>query len=732
MRKHPLLLILLSALTACGGGSSGPESPAPQPQPPATPPFGLDGRESLAALSLPGETGSGGSFDVVRAFPNLTFTQPLFLAGVPGESRLVVLEKTGRMRAFTPEPEVASSDVVLDLSGRVATASEQGLIGLAFDPAFAENRFFYVHYSVDDGTRRSVIARFTWDADTEQADLASERILLEVAQPFGNHNGGMLAFGPDDLLYIALGDGGSAGDPMDHGQNLETLLGSLLRIDVHPLDGSEPYAVPADNPFVDTANARPEIWAYGLRNPWRFSFDRATGELWLGDVGQNAIEEINLIEHGGNYGWRVLEGSEPFADSTHTPPNATFEPPLFEYAHNGGRSVTGGYVYRGSALPGLVGAYVFGDFVSGNVWALRRNGEAVEVESIGSVPSLASFGEDRDGELYGVSLNGTLHRLEAADPGASEPMATTLSATGIFTDVASLSAAPGFIEYDLNVPFWSDGADKRRWLGIPDDAGVDFDATAPWVFPVGTVLVKHFEIRLDEADPASLRRLETRLLIHRARGWEGFTYRWNAAGTEAHLLADRELEALTVETDDGPVTFSYTYPGRSDCLRCHLPQAGSVLGLKTRQLNRDFPFPLATDNQLRTYDHIGLFATGIGDVAQYAAFPRLDDASQPIEERARTYLDVNCAQCHRPDGGTTVALDLRFDTPLDATNTIGVVPQAGTLGLDDAHLIAPGARNESVLWERMRRLDASRMPPLASHRVDTDGVELIGAWIDGL
>ena len=728
------MLVLALLLFGCGGGGGGNDDPPPMvpapPTDPDAPPFGLQEREPLAALVLPGAAnGAGVEVEVTRAFPALGFTQPLFLAGVPGEERLVVLEKGGRMRAFSPADDVASAATILDLSGRVATASEQGLLGLAFDPAFQSNRFIYVHYSLPSGPRRSVIARFTWDPTTDAVDLGSERILLEVEQPFQNHNGGMLAFGPDDFLYIALGDGGSGGDPQDHGQNLATLLGSVLRIDVHPGDPALAYDIPSDNPFRDTAGAQPEIWAYGLRNPWRMSFDRNTGELWLADVGQDAIEEINVVVRGGNYGWRVFEGTEFFANSDNTPPGATFEPPLYEYPHSVGRSVTGGYVYRGARFPDLFGAYVFGDFVTGDVWALRQADGTVEIEHLGNVPQLASFGEDGAGELYIVSLAGTLHRFQAPDPGALPPPAMALSDTGIFSDLATLTPASGLIAYDVQIPFWSDGSTKQRWFGLPDGAAMGFDPSTPWELPVGSVLVKNFEIELADG---SLRRLETRLMLHRDAGWEGFTYRWDPDGQDATLLLAREQEAITVAGPDGPLTFDYVYPSRTDCLRCHVPATGAALGFETRQLSREFAFPLASDNQLRTYDHIGLFTSRIGDPTAFDLFPELEDAGEDLERRARAYLHVNCAACHQPQGGTNVALDLRFDTPPAAMAALGEVPQGSDLGIEEARIIAAGAKEASVLWERMRRLDATRMPPVASHRVDSEGVALIGAWIDSL
>ena len=256
------------------------------------------------------------------------------------------------------------------------------------------------------------MSRFAVREGGQLADPSSERVILEVSQPYSNHNGGQVLFGPDGYLYIGLGDGGSGGDPHGNGQNLTTLLGTILRIDVRSSGAEGTYRVPPDNPFAgNTGGARPEIWAYGLRNPWRFTFDRKTGELWTGDVGQNRFEEVNIIKPGLNYGWNIMEGDHCFGQSSCNA--AGLEPPVIEYGRDGNCSVIGGYVYRGTRLASLDGAYVYGDFCSGKVWALRHDGTGVteHMEILGSGPMISSFGETQSGEIYALSFDGSLYRL---------------------------------------------------------------------------------------------------------------------------------------------------------------------------------------------------------------------------------------------------------------------------------------------------------------------------------
>ena len=581
-----------------------------------------------------------------------------------------------------------------------------------------------------------MVARYdaTFPASGPPVVVASSgAVVLEVAQPYSNHNAGMLAFGPDDMLYVALGDGGSGNDPDDNGQDLSTLLATILRLDVR---GRATYAVPSDNPFVGRPGARGEIWAYGLRNPWRFSFDRATGDLWVADVGQGAREEVDVVTKGGNYGWPVYEGERSNRNPAEVGPDA-FDRPVLDYPRGLGTSTTGGYVYRGQDVPSLRGAYVYGDYGSGRVWALVRGGGAVlSNEQIASVSQVASFGEDQRGELYAVSLGGAIHRFR--EPTAGPPPAAfpaRLSETGLFADTTSLTPNPGLVEYEVNSPLYSDDAAKRRWLALPNGARIGFDATGAWTFPPGTVLVKHFELALRVGDPSSARRLETRALVLETEGWRGYTWRWNDAQTDADLLPGGLSEVFSVEDPAAPGGVReqrWDYPSRSDCLRCHTAAAGFVLGPRTLQLNRERAFPLARDNQLRTFNHIGLFDRDIGSHEAYLAMPDPADASLPVGPRARAYLDANCAFCHQPGGPAPGDADLRFLTPDVATHLLDERPTEGDLGLADAWRVRPGAKEASVLWERLRRRGAGQMPPLATTEVDEDAVEVVGAWIDGL
>ena len=355
-----------------------------------------------------------GGVDLAPVFPGLAFERMVGMQYPPGDpSRLYVVLQEGRIVSVENDENAAAHRPFLDITARVSRAgNEEGLLGLAFDPEFADNGYFYVYYSAA-GPRRSILSRFT--AADGLADHDSELVVLEVGQPYSNHNGGEIAFGPDGYLYVALGDGGLGGDPMRHGQNKATLLGSILRIDVATLDEQGRYSIPPDNPFAGDPQARGEIWSWGFRNPWRFSFDRLTGQLWTADVGENRHEEIDLLQPGANYGWNLMEGSDCYGTSNCNREGLTL--PVFEYGRGDGCSVTGGYVYRGSRLRSLQGAYIYGDFCSGKIWALRHEGGAVAAHALIADTGLqiASFAEGPDGEIYVITFNEAVYRLNEAD-----------------------------------------------------------------------------------------------------------------------------------------------------------------------------------------------------------------------------------------------------------------------------------------------------------------------------
>lgn len=367
-----------------------------------------------------------------NAFPNLSFTRPVDLqhAG-DGTDRIFVVEQPGVIRVFENNTNVAAAQIFLNISSRVNdSGNEEGLLGLAFHPDYENNGYFYVNYTAFP-PRRTVIARYQVSAaNPNKADSLSELILLTFDQPFENHNGGQLAFGPDEYLYIATGDGGSGGDPQNNGQSLQTLLGKILRIDVDNPTGGRNYGIPADNPFVSPGN-REEIYAYGLRNPWRMSFDPVTQWLWAGDVGQGRREEIDIIEKGKNYGWNRMEGNlcYPSGDPCDLP---GLTKPIVDYGRSLGASVTGGYVYRGNSVPELVGAYVYGDFVSGRIWALRYDGvnPPDNAQLMDTNINIASFGVDKDYELYICAFDSRIYRFRptttAVDDSGNIPKSSQL------------------------------------------------------------------------------------------------------------------------------------------------------------------------------------------------------------------------------------------------------------------------------------------------------------------
>ena len=358
---------------------------------------------------------AGHQYDAKVAFPNVQFSDPvgIYNAG-DGSNRLFVVEQAGVIKTFENNESVTAATVFLNISDRVASGGELGLLGLAFPPKFNQSGFFYVYYTANNPLR-SVVSRFSVSqANGNQADVNSEKVVLQVQQPFSNHNGGQISFGPDGYLYIGLGDGGSEGDPLGNGQNHSTLLGKILRIDVNTASGSSNYSIPRDNPFVGNLQGfREEIYAYGLRNPWRFSFDPATGRLWAGDVGQDRIEEIDVIKSGENYGWNIMEGS-----LCYSPPSGCNQSgltlPVWEYNHTIGYAVTGGFVYRGETFPELVGSYVYGDYGSGRIWALRYSGAGAPANSelANTGLHITSFGLDQKNELYMCAFDGNIYRLE--------------------------------------------------------------------------------------------------------------------------------------------------------------------------------------------------------------------------------------------------------------------------------------------------------------------------------
>lgn len=682
--------------------------------------------------------------ELADAYPNLQFTYPVALAQAPNDDAYwFVVEKRGRVMAFPNHGDVQSAQLisVIDLSGTRVDAlggdfsSEAGLLGIAFHPDYRDNGYVYLSFTASNASLglHSVISRFTMNPQTLTLDPASESVVLTVRQPYGNHNGGNIAFDRDGYLLIGLGDGGDGGDPHNNGQNTGTLLGAMLRIDVNVSAqerlAGKTYRIPPDNPFAASAScaagACPEIFAWGLRNPWRWSLDRQTGKLWAGDVGQGRYEEIDIVEAGKNYGWSCYEGNNRYSDGnakSDAQCGNTYQPPVLDYDRSQGYSVTGGYVYHGAEIPALTGAYVFADFGSGRLWALfDPYGKAQNREQASTGLYISAFGESKQGELYLLSYSdGRIKKIVAA--AATAPLATgfssLLSTSGCADAADPRMVSAGQIPYDVNSPLWSDGAEKKRWLAIPDGSRITVAGDGRWLFPTGSVLRKDFYL--------GGRIIETRLLARHTDGeWAGYSYEWDDAQHDANLLSAGKSKVIDGQT--------WTYPAAGDCLRCHGSAAARALGPQTAQLNGDYTYERTgrRANQLVTLQDIGLFAAH----TSFGGAPTLADpanAGADLTDRARAYLHANCANCHRPEGSAPGSMDLRYDTPLARSGACDVAPTEGDLGIANARLIAPGQPQTSLLSVRMHSVGDDRMPPLGRHLVDEAGVGLIDAWITAL
>lgn len=726
----------------------------------------------------------GTGWSTAIAFPNLTFRDPTFLVPEPNSNRLCVGTLWGIVYRIVNDPETSARTVFLDVSDRTQVSDSSGLLGLAFHPEFgapgSSNRgYVYVAYQYSPnpvyGYQPSWnrLSRFTVPDGAAAADPGSELVLIDQFDPEPWHNGGDLFFGDDGFLYLSAGDGGGANDSFGFSQKLDGgFFGGVLRIDVdmdparsHPIRrqprSSSPsmpsfsgnYTIPNDNPFLDPSGGTlEEFWAIGLRSPHRMTHDPIGRRIWVGDVGQTTVEEIDVIEKGRNYQWPYREASVQGPKPKPSPLIGVDQPPVFSYpVGDGNNCVIGGYVYRGREHAALLdGKYIFGDNGSGRIWALTYDAGAPTATLLCSMPpgtaltGLSSFGVDHDGELYLCQMGPEGRILKLARSGASGPNPPALlSQTGAFTDVATLTPAPGLVPYDVNSPLWSDGAAKRRWIAVPNDGApygpeetIGFSRTGHWTFPAGTVFVKHFELPVDDTDPTIVRRLETRFLVRDADGGAyGITYKWRADGSDADLLPGSLNEEVAIRTaGGGSRTQTWSYPSPQSCLSCHTPGARHVLGASTRQLNGEFTYPSSgvTDNQLRTLNRLGLLRPALNesDIPGLDRLVPVDDPVASLELRVRSYLDANCAHCHRP-GGARAFFDARFDTPL-AQQQIIDGPVANALGIEDAHVVTPASVERSVMHRRIETNEGIRMPPLARNVVDLAAVETLEEWIRSL
>ena len=751
-------------------------------------PFGIDKLPPLLTSRVVGSPDPPPPYQVRRVYPKLNIDWPMAVQPEPGTRRLYFIAEDNPYGPTTlhrtlGDPQAGESEQLMRHDG-VA-------YDLAFHPDYKQNGYLYIGINeprIAAGQRRTKVKRYTIGREPPFAfDPKSERTIIEW--PSDGHNGGAIAFGLDGMLYVTSADGTSDSDGDVVGQDLSSLRAKVLRIDVDHPDAGREYSVPRDNPFIGTPGARPETWAYGLRNPWRITVDRQTGDVWVGNNGQDLWEQAYLVKRGANYGWSLFEGSHPFYPARKQGPTP-ISPPTVEHHHSEARSLTGGLVYYGQQRPELRGAYIYGDHSTGKVWGVRhKEGKVTWHKELVDTPfNITGFGIDADGELLILdhAAEGGFYALEprAAD-GAKSAFPTRLSDSGLFRSVRSHEVQPGLIPYSVNAPLWSDGAYKERYIAVPGNTPwIAPTPTGGWNFPDGTVLVKSFALEMEEGKPQSRRWIETRFFTRQEKEWIGYSYVWNEEQTDATLVASGGLDRdyairvpRTPANPDGVRKQTWHYPSRTECMVCHSRAANFVLGVSTLQMNRDHDYGLVRDNQLRTLEHLGLFKTDLAALAKGLIHdeakargltgPALDkyvntqieasgqrtptkssllssapeklprlvdpyDKSADLNTRARSYLHSNCAHCHVEAGGGNAHFNIEFGTALANTKLLEVTPQHGTFNIEGAKLIAPSDPPRSVLLHRISTRGTGQMPPLATSLVDREAVEMLREWIGAL
>lgn len=730
-------------------------------------------------------------WSVEPAFPNLTFEDPSFLIADPSANRFFIGDRSGQIYSFDNNPQASTKRLVLDISSQVAAIYDGGLYNMALHPEFGRagspNRgYIYVYYtyrrpySTVPTTFQGVgypgaffdvylrLSRFTIPDGSTQADPDSELAMINIRLFNGSHRGGGLLFGNDGFLYLSIGDQFRYRTAQNIATNFE---GGVIRIDVdqrggsisHPprrkmgQHGGQPdefsgvgYYIPNNNPWQNSEGAVfEEFWTLGHRNPYRMSIDRQSGNIWVGEPGESHWEEINLLMKGGNYQWPYKEGAADFlTEARPATVRGIEQPPVMEIPHGDANAVIGGFIYRGQKFPELIGKLLIGDWIQPNLWAMRYNEAAGQGqrELLTQFPAgnLVGFGEGPGGDIYLLKAPitfGNETQLFKLARHYTKDAPLLLSETGVFENLAPLTPARGLIPYDVNAPSWSDGALKSHWMAIPNDGTFDaaseqikYSTQDNWRFPTGAVFVQHFEVPLNELNPNLTRRLETRLLVHSDDGnYYGLTYRWRPDGSEADLVTEAADETVTIRTTNGLRQQTWHYPSRSECLACHTETAGSVLGVNTRQLNRDVAQAHngETVNQLKLLNQLGILSPPPDEteLSTVLTLANIDDLSAPLEFRARSYLDANCSHCHQP-GSNRAVFDARLNAPLSAQNLInaGLIDN---LGLTEMLAISPQSPSKSMIYHRLNSIDPEvMMPPLVKNRIDEEGVHLIQDWIE--
>ena len=695
--------------------------------------YGLDKRIAWNHSKVVGSPDPPLPYQVKQTFTKLKIPYPIAIAREPGTTNLIVAYQlkawigAGRIVRIKDDPDVEKSDELLALDGIA--------YGVTFHPDFEKNGYIYVGSNgpLSSGPKKTRVTRYTIDRKAPHGlDPDSAKVIIEWESD--GHNGGDVAFGKDGMLYVTSGDGTSDSDTNLAGQDISRLLAKVLRIDVDHPDKDREYSVPKDNPFVDVKDARPETWAYGFRNPWRIHIDRATGDVFVGQNGQDLWEQVYLVEKGANYGWSVVEGGHPFYPDRKQGPTKISKP-FIDHHHSEMRSLTGGLVYHGKKFPDLQGAYIYGDWSTGRIWGVKHEkGKITWHKELANTPlQITGFGLDSHGEiLIADHGGGAFYQLEVA-PKDEHPaqFPRKLSETGLFTSVKGHETDPALIPYSVNAPLWSDGADKERFIALPGESKIDFSDSRGWNFPEGTVLVKTFFVASPARRP---QRIETRLLTRQIGKWVGYSYLWNNEQSDADLVpaggTDREYDVWDNTAPDKKRKQKWHYPSRTECMVCHSRAANFALGLNVLQMNKVHNYGDVQDNQLRTLEHIGVFSKELPKApTEYPHLVDPYDAREDLDKRARSYLHANCAICHVEAGGGNAKIDLEFGTAIDKMRLFDIKPSHHTYDIADARLIAPGDPDRSVLLERLRRRGDGQMPPLASARTDTVALEMLRQWV---
>jgi len=731
------------------------------------------------------------TYTIENAFPNLTFNDPVKMLELPS-NKFMVFSKSGYAWIFNNYPLASTKILVLNVNSQTQINEDGGMLGAALHPEYGQAgspnaHYFYVWYRyhpIGDPRGQQAfmrLSRFTMNAAETYVNPASEYVLVQQFDRQNWHNGGDMFFGPDGFLYFAVGDEGGANDQYNRTQNINSwFFGGVFRIDVdmqggsishairrQPINGASPpsgwpnsfsqgYFVPNDNPWQDAGGGiLEEYWAIGTRSPHRMTYDPPTGDIWIGDIGQSSREEISRVFIGANLQWPYREGDIAGPKAKPNPLIGVDQLPVYSYPRSFGQCIIGGYVLRGDKYPELDGKYIFSDHETQNIHTLELSpfGTAqnlqfllnVPTEGSGSKDGISSFSLASDETLYILDLYGTnldggkIHKLVRVQHGVPSPP-EQLSQLGVFTNMTTLETAPGIIPFTVNSPLWSDRAEKKRWMVIPNDGFHDspserigFDPDDHWTFPAGTVMIKHFELPLNENNPSLTARLETRFMIYKNNGEAyGLTYRWNAAGTEAFLIEGEEIGEYTITlASGGTYEQTWNFPSRQQCMTCHTTASGFALGLKTHQLNGDLLYPSTgvTANQITTLSHLGMFDQAIPDVDELRRAKPLDDITASAEDRVMSYLDGNCSSCHRPNG-VDGAFDARYATPLAQKGLVNE-PTIGMNSPMGQFVIAPGDTLGSELWMRDSRPNgvANSVPPMGKEIVHNAYMSVLTEWI---